>query len=1143
VVSSAGALGSPRSEQMSFEDVEQPEPAGAGLLQHQRPQRVLRPLAGRAAASWRTVTWRASSAYCPRRQEEGRASLEWAPPHGGLASASVRAWLTAFSPTVQAGAGYDGVRASRAFGGEMGRIPHLANRKRPDTGPVAGDSNSPESSSDVFISYSRRDRTFVERLAAALQDQGWRVWVDIGSLRPGQDWWAAITEEIEKADGVVFVLSPDAVLSRTCTSEFLHAAAHRKRVIPVICRAVSPAAIPAAASQLKDLHWVAETPNRGFKGLISDIDQALRTDLEGVRVHTRLLSQALSWDRAEGRRKRASLLRGANLQAAEEWLREADAEPDVRREPQPTQTQRAFINASRRATVQRRWTAGATTLVVALMTLGLLWVINLRSHEARSRARAAEATVQLRVNPELGLLLAREAVRAAPTIEARAVLRQALLESHLRLTLRGHQTSVAAAAFDPKGEQNRIVTASFDGTARIWDAQTGAAIPPLPNGEILATALPNGWPSIRATAEFSRDGRWAVATVGQAAAQVLEVETGAVVARLSHDRTVQSAHFSRDSRRIVTAGIDGVAKLWVFNGKIWTLDMESMPLLVGDDQGLNSAVFSPDGGKVLTAGASGTASVWNIQTSRRLRLPNSAELKTAEFSPDGRQVLVASVDGTARIWDLRHPTSKPLILRGNGSPLNAAVFSRDGRQVAAARHDGSTTVWDARSGRSIATLLGHLNPVMTAVFSADGKRVLTASLDHTARVWDISSETAVLVLRGHARGLQSAAFDHDGSRLVTSGLDGTARVWDVAIPDDPAISLPRGRGTAEATYSPDGYRLVTADFDNGYLWNAGSGEHIGTLSGHRPNTGVDTAFSDNGKLLVTSSSDGTARVWDGNSGRLLKRLGEQQDGLYQARLGVGNGMVVKVDEGQKLTHLVDILTGQTRRYIPGLVQAFSRDLRYALVADASNRAHVHDTVTNRNISLAGPAAGGPAVAFSRDGTLVAAPGEPETVHVWNTQTGARVAVLQGHNGSVTSTHFSADGRSLLTTSEDGTARVWAVRDERRTALLSGHVDWVTSGAFNPDASLAVTGGTDGTVRVWDVNTGASVLVLDSSPEQNDRVVSTSFSPDGRQILTATTEGFIRIFACEVCGPAERLTGLADYRLQQAKLGLTSAQRE
>jgi WD40 repeat protein len=1031
----------------------------------------------------------------------------------------------------------------------MARIPHSASGNRADPGRVDGDSNQPESSPDVFISYSRRDRRFVERLAAALGDQGWRVWVDLGSLRPGQDWWTAITEEIEKADGVVFVLSPDAVLSRTCTSEFLHAAAHRKRVIPVVCRAVSPAAIPNTASRLKDLHWVAETPNRGFKGLISDIDRALRTDLEAVRIHTRLLGQALAWDRAEGRRRRASLLRGVNLQAAEAWLRKADADSDVRREPQPTQTQRAFIGASRRATVKRRWTAAASMLVVALMTLSLLRVTNMRSNEARSRARAAEATGQLRVNPELGLLLAREAVRAAPTIEARAVLRQALLESRTRLTLRGHQTSVAAAAFNSDG--NRIITASLDGTARVWDAQTGAAIPPLPNGEILPTALPNGWPSIRATAEFSGRGPWAVATVGQAAAQVLDVRTGGVVARLPHHSTVQSAHFSQDGRRIVTAGLDGIAKVWVLDGKTWTLDGRSGPLLPRDDHGLNTAVFSPDGARVVTAGVSGTARVWDLKTSKSpLQLRNSAELKTAEFSPDGQRVLVAGVDGTARIWDLSHPTSKPLVLRGNSSPLNSAVFSPNGRQVATARNDSTAIVWDVRSGRAIATLLGRDDPatgnenhVMTAVFSPDGKRMLTASRDRTARVWDISSATAVVILRGHTLGIERAAFDRDGSHVVTSSLDGTARVWDATVPDDPAVPLPRGNGTAEATYSPDGDRLVTADYDKGTLWDVRTGRRLATLRGHKPNMDVGAAFTDDAKLLVTSSNDGTARVWDGHSGRLLKRLGKQEDGLYQAGLGVGNSMVANVDQGQKSTRLIDVLTGETKRRIPGVVQSFSRDLRYAFVTDASNRSHLHDTSTNRDISLAGSAAGGAAVAFSVDGTLVAAPREPETVHVWETQTGASLAVLQGHNGRVTSAHFSPDSQSLLTTSEDGTARVWNVRDGRRSALLSGHVDWVTSSGFNPDGSLGVTGGTDGTVRVWDISTGASVLVLDSSPEQNDRVVSTSFSPDGDQILTATVEGFVRIFSCEVCGSARRLPDLADSRLQRARLGLTSAQRE
>jgi WD40 repeat protein len=1040
----------------------------------------------------------------------------------------------------------------------MGRILHPANADRPDAGQVADDSNRPEPSSDVFISYSRRDRTFVERLAAALEDQGWRVWVDLGSLRPGQDWWSAITEEIEQADGVVFVLSPDAVLSRTCTNEFLHAAAHGKRVIPVVCRAVSPAAIPETASRLRDLHWLAETSNRGFEGLVFDIDRALRTDLEAVRIHTRLLGQALAWDRAEGRRRRASLLRGVNLKAAETWLREADADSDVRREPQPTRVQRAFIDASRRTAVKRRWTAGASTLVAVLMIVGLLWAINLRSDQAQSRALAAEATGQLRVNPELGLLLAREAVRVAPTIEARAALWQALLESRIRLTLRGHQTSVAAAAFNSDG--NRIVTASLDGTARIWDARTGTAIPPLPNGEILPTMLPNGWPSIRATAEFSHGGRWAVATVGKEAALVLDVKTGGVVAKLSHASTVQSAHFSSNGRRIVTAGLDSTPKIWSFDGKTWTFDRRSSRLLTGGGQGLgesedverlNTAAFSPDGTRVVAASTSGTARVWNLRTSTGpLLLHSSAELKAAEFSPDSRRILVASVDGTARIWDLSDPTSKPLVLRRNKSPLNSAVFSRNGRQVVAAHADGSAIVWDAHSGRAIATLLSHDSPatgnenhVMTAVFSPDGKRVLTASLDRTARVWDISSATAVLVLRGHTRGVESAVFDRDGSHVVTSGLDATARVWDATVPDDPAVRLPKGRGEAEAAYSPDGNRLVTADYDQGALWDVRGGKRLATLSGHEPNMDVDAAFSEAGDLLVTSSNDGTARVWDGHSGQLLKVLREQGDGLYQAGLGVGNGMVMNVDEGNKSTRLIDALTGETRHSVGGVVQRLTRDFRYAFVADASNRAHLHDTLTNRDISLAGPAAGGPAVAFSLDGTLVAGPSEPETVNVWETQTGARVAVLKGHNGRVTSAHFSPNSQSLLTTSEDGTARVWDVRRGRRTALLSGHVDWVTSSGFNPDGSLAVTGGTDGTVRVWDVSTGASLLVLDASPEQNDRVVSTGFSPDGHQILAGTAEGFVRIFSCEVCSSAKLLPDLADSRLQQAKLGLTSPQRE
>src|SRR6266542_1356470 len=97
---------------------------------------------------------------------------------------------------------------------------------------------------DVFISYSRKDSAFVRALQKALEEAGREAWVDWQDIAPSADWLDEIRAAIEATDTFLFVLSPASAASSVCAEELAHAVAHQKRLIPVVCRDVDPAAVP-----------------------------------------------------------------------------------------------------------------------------------------------------------------------------------------------------------------------------------------------------------------------------------------------------------------------------------------------------------------------------------------------------------------------------------------------------------------------------------------------------------------------------------------------------------------------------------------------------------------------------------------------------------------------------------------------------------------------------------------------------------------------------------------------------------------------------------------------------------------------------------------------------------------------------------
>ena len=336
--------------------------------------------------------------------------------------------------------------------------------------------------SDIFISYSRRDIDFVRHLFDQLQERDHESWVDWQDILPTADWLAEIYQGIEAADSFLFVISPDSVVSEFCTLEIEHAVKHNKRLIPVVWEDVEDSQVHAS---MVARNWIFLRQEDDFEAGLELLIGALDTDLVYIKEHTRLLTRAIEWH--DNDKRRSDVLRGPDLTAAEGWLAISHS-----MEPRSTDLHGDYIAFSR-ATVNRLQRLIYSAITVAfVIVLGsaifafqqrhLLWLERNQAQKTarafQSQALAAFALMEVDKDTELSILLSTESVKTTYQADgivlplSKTVLRQSILGSRIRLTLRGHGDGVVfSVAWSPDGQ--RIVTGSDDMTAKVWDAETG----------------------------------------------------------------------------------------------------------------------------------------------------------------------------------------------------------------------------------------------------------------------------------------------------------------------------------------------------------------------------------------------------------------------------------------------------------------------------------------------------------------------------------------------------------------------------------------------------------------------------------------------------------------------------------------------
>ncbi|PAQ11455.1 hypothetical protein CIT26_05600 [Mesorhizobium temperatum] len=749
---------------------------------------------------------------------------------------------------------------------------------------------------------------------------------------------------------------------------------------------------------------------------------------------------------------------------------------------------------------------------------------------------------------EAAILLALEALPKGGSVPARPYLFEAdaalfnALLAHRQTMVFKHDAEVTQAVFNRTGD--RIVTASHDKTARIWDVSKGTEI-----------AVLKGHRGPVERAGFSPDGRRVITAARDGTARIWDAASGEQRAVLEPSGAYPTAVFDPNGERVLTEGLNVQASLWDARTGTKLLSVGSTG--GASDMGDALADFNPDGRSFATSQAR-KVFVWNATDGTLIHewyVGTWASMLT--FSPDGSRLLVGSLgtfsfSSLPALWDVGNGTEiARLAGHKSDTQLQGVIFSHGGRQIATVSLDGSARIWDGKSG-TLLDVLGQETPnlkladigynsdkEMNSAFSPDDRLLVTASIDGPIRIWDVGRASLFTTIAGHDGLIEHLEFNPvDSNTLVTASHDGTARLWDVngILTTDLLHEYP----PTFAVFSPDSVHLLTGGGDaKVHLWDVTTEREIAKFD-----TGEivhSATFSPDGTRVATVSLAGRVLVWDVESKRQLAtikspiRLRHIQfspaGSLLAAGSGRGTALVWDAASGAK------VATIPSSETLPQVVFNRDGDLVFAATGSAGHLVKPDGTELKRLVGHERSITG---AAFSPDGQLVATASLDHTARIWSVKDGRTVAILKGHSNELTTVSFSQDGRSVLTASRDGTVRTWGVPEGTERTVLRGHSGGVNSAQFSGNGLYVVTASfQDRTVRLWATQSGRQMAVLVSPDEENKRPALTraAFNSDGTRVVIVSFKQdprVIRVFQSH--------QDLIDFAKQTVPRELTACER-
>ena len=496
------------------------------------------------------------------------------------------------------------------------------------------------------------------------------------------------------------------------------------------------------------------------------------------------------------------------------------------------------------------------------------------------------------------------------------------------------------------------------------------------------------------------------------------------------------------------------------------------------DDEIHSVDIDSKGRYVATGSRDGTVFVWDIADATSIaRMKYADNVHILAFDPSDDTLLLSVSENVATLSKLRRgrpdqlgrkdelPPLETIFELRHEAPINSAEFNSKGDRVVTSDEDGTCRVWDVSTGKG--SELERDGEVTRAIFSSNGEFVATLA-GSQLRLWQMGQTPICKQKLDHDSAVIHARFSRDGLVIFTGTEKGKVQAWNIAT-GQPVGEPIRVDGDPILDLDSQGKQLlVAASKGTARVWKPAPRYPMGDRFVH--SAGVEsTAVSPDGRLLLTTSADNTACLWD-----LAKRQ------------------------------------VPPTRFLEGeaLCGAFSADGNIFAIGTVDGTARLWLTSSGQPDGQA-LQAGGPVgkLAFSPDSKLLATATDDGIVQFWDLGSLGAKGKPMTHAPGIRSLEFKADGKLFLTVGADSKVRCWRVgTGEPVDTPLSDHTAF-TCARFSPNKDLIATGSSSGAAQIWPVTPGNPI---DLPFYDYSGVTDVCFSPDGHYLAIASEAGQVMV---------------------------------
>ena len=541
-----------------------------------------------------------------------------------------------------------------------------------------------------------------------------------------------------------------------------------------------------------------------------------------------------------------------------------------------------------------------------------------------------------------------------------------------------------------------------------------------------------------------------------------------------------------------------------------------------DTRGCTSVCCSPDSKYIASGYVSGIIRIWDIETGKEVKKLEDCTDKSMDpcsYSFDGKY-LVGKQAELIIIWNIE-TEKKVKKFEGHTEIVRDVDYSPDLKYIASASDDKTIRIWNIETGKELKKIEGHTQGVYTVSYSPDGRYLISGGNDKSVRMWDIETGKEIRKFDGHTNTVLSSFFISNGKYIVSGSRDKSVIIWNAETGEKIKYFKCKESISNMALSPNEEFIAISCYYGILELWNIEKSTVEKNLSGFITRLGT-VVCSPDGMYVASATSDGKIRIYDMQSGILLKifQFSEKQEHIISyckdgKHLAISSGSSITIldlkSEEKKTIYAgvgkiecfyfcLDekyIITGDSygfinkvdieknkiiknKRFVLNSIPVFtsiacSQKGKYMALGFTIKKAELWDVITWKKIRDLNTGWSTHSLSFSSDEQYVSYVDRNLELNIEYINTGTKYFKDGYFSGMCIC--YSPNGKDIAIGKFD-CIEVVDTRTFASRKLETGHVEYVTSISYSQNGKYVVGGiKSTGTIKVWDAETGLLIYTI------------------------------------------------------------------